>query len=262
MRSAVAWLGAHLPHGWRDFWIQFAVFWTFNLAYEASRTLADANRALALANGRRVMSAEQLVGIFWEPDVQGWVLHSAPAMVLSVANWTYFNCQFTISFAVMLWVYLRRNHAFYFARNTILFADFIGLIGYMSLPTAPPRMYPGFVDTLDSEAVSMHSGMVSMFANPYAAMPSLHTAYALVIGVTAALVCRRLVFRIAWCLYPALVVFSIVATGNHFLMDAIAGAAVAGFAVMLSLAVVRGTLPRRGRAPRGFLVPEAASPVH
>src|SRR5947209_4599648 len=146
-RSVWSRLGGLLPHGWRDFWVQFAVFWTFNIGYEASRGLSDGARTEAFENARRVMNAQRALGIFWERGIQHWAIR-APGIVMDVANWTYFNCQFTISFAFMLWIYLRRNHAFYFVRNIILFADFIGLVGYLTIPTAPPRMFPqlGFQD--------------------------------------------------------------------------------------------------------------------
>jgi membrane-associated phospholipid phosphatase len=257
---AVRRVGALLPHGWRDFWLQFAIFWTYNAGYEISRGFADGARDEAFVNARRVIAAQRDLGIFWELDVQRWAM-DAPGIVLDVANWTYFNCQFSISFGLMVWIYLRRNHAFYFVRNTILFADFIGLTGYLTVPTAPPRMFPelGFVDTLDQIAVNHDTGFIAALANPYAAMPSLHTAYALILGTAAVLVCRSWPARIAWSLYPGLVLFSIVATGNHFLLDAVAGAFVALFAALLSLAVARGILPRVGRAPRGPLTPRVAA---
>lgn len=248
-----------LPHGWRDFWIQFLVFWAFNLSYEASRGISDGARLEALANGQRVMDVERPLGMFWELDLQRWVL-DAPGFFESVANWTYFNCQFTISFGFLLWVYFRRNYAFYFARNVIICADFIGLVGYLTVPTAPPRMFPevGFIDTLNGEAVSHQTGIIATFANPYAAMPSLHTAYALTVGITGVLVCRSLAAKLVWAFYPSLVVYSIIATGNHFVLDAVAGAVVAGFALLGSLAISRGRLPALGRPPVGFLVPRTA----
>ncbi len=251
-----------LPHGWRDFWLQFAVFWTFNLAYEATRGVVDGSRDEAFANARRVIEVQRDLGILWELDVQRWA-YDAPGIVMDVANWTYFNCQFTISFALLLWIYLRRNHAFYFVRNTILFADFIAVIGYVGLPTAPPRMFPelGFVDSLLDTSVNHESWLIRALANPYAAMPSLHTAYALILGTAAVLVCRRAAVRVLWALYPGLVLFSIVATANHFLLDAVAGAVVALFAGLLSLAVARGVTPRRHRAPRGPLTPRLAAPA-
>ena len=253
-------IGALLPHGPRDFWLQFAVFWTYNLAYELTRGLVDGSREEAFATGRRVMEAQRDLGILWELDVQRWA-YDAPAVVMDVANLTYFNCQFTISFSLLLWIYVRRNHAFYFIRNTIMFANFIGLIGYVAFPTAPPRMYPevGFVDSLLDASVNHESWLIRTLSNPYAAMPSLHTAYALILGTAAVLVTRHLVIRLIWAGYPALVLFSIVATANHFILDAVAGAVVALFATLLSVAVARGVAPRRGRAPRGPLTPRLAA---
>ena len=256
MRAIVDRLGGYLPHGWRDFWLQFLVFWTFNLSYEASRGLSDGARKAAFANGDAVMDAERRLGIFVELDLQHWVLQ-APGFFEELANITYFNCQFTISFGFLLWVYFRRNHAFYFARNVIICADFIGLIGYLYLPTAPPRFYPseGFIDTLHGAVVSHDTGIIAKFANDYAAMPSLHTAYALTIGTTGVLVCHSALAKTWWTIYPAIVVYSIVATGNHFVLDAIAGAAVAFFALLFSLCIARGVVPQLGREPVGFLVP-------
>ena len=102
--------------------------------------------------------------------------------------------------------------------------------------------------------VSHQTGIIATFANPYAAMPSLHTAYALTIGTTGVLVCRSLLAKVLWTFYPALVVYSIVATGNHFVLDAVAGAGVAGYALLGSLAIARGrtpqTRPRAGRVPQ------------
>ncbi len=259
MRRPVDRIARFLPHGWRDFWVQFLVFWAFNLSYEGSRGLSDGARLEAFANGRRVIDVERQLGMYFELDLQAWVLDS-PSILLDIANWTYFNCQFTISFGFLLWVYFRRNYAFYFARNVIICADFIGLAGYLTIPTAPPRFYPelGYIDTLLGEAVSHQTGIIATFANPYAAMPSLHTAYALTIGTTGVLVCRSLLAKLIWAVYPALVLYSIVATGNHFVLDAVAGAGVAGLALLGALAIARGQTPRRDRAPVGFLVPRAA----
>ena len=154
----------------------------------------------------------------------------------AVANWTYFNCQFTISFGFLFWVYLRRNHAFPLVRNVFIAANAIGLACYTLYPAAPPRMLGslGFVDTLNETAVNHHSGLIASLANPYAAMPSLHTAYALIVGTSAVMLVRTRVLRVLWAFYPALVVFSIVATANHFFLDAAGGA---GVAMLAALAV-------------------------
>src|SRR5439155_18206559 len=104
--------------------------------------------------------------------------------------------------------------------------NLIGLVGYVLLPTMPPRMYAnfGFVDTLAQFGGLNHgSGFVELAANPYAAMPSLHSADAFIVGASLALVCRRWWSRTLWLLWPAWVWFAVMATGNHFWLDCVAG---------------------------------------
>src|SRR5262249_53793619 len=153
--------------------------------------------------------------------------------------------------AFVLWVYLRRNEAYARLRNTIIAIDVVGVIGYLLYPTAPPRMLSnlGFVDTLDQTGVNHHSGLIAALANPYAAMPILHTSYAVTLGVRGALLARRPWRRGPWACCPALVGFSFVATANHFVLDAIAGAGAAAVAATLTLAVERLRLRTPERAP-------------
>ena len=183
-------IGRFLPKGWPDFLLQLAIFATFDIAYEWSRSLATGQRTVAFVHARDIVRWERDLGIFHELDVQRWAAH-APGIVDKAANWTYFNCQFTVSISFLLWVYARRNDSYYFIRNVVMAADFIGVIGYISFPAAPPRMLPdlGFVDTL---AQTYKSTAVATLANPYAAMPSLHTAYALLVGTSGVLLTRRL----------------------------------------------------------------------
>ncbi len=244
LRRAVDRVGGLLPHGWRDFWLQFAIFWSFYVAYEGSRTLAEGDRYIAMRNALDVRRAQDLLGINWERAIQNWALNG-PDIVMAVANWTYFNCQFTITYALLLFIYFRRNHAFYFIRNALLLTSWAGLVGYILLPTAPPRMLGGlgFVDTLQQTAVNHESSLISFFSNPYAAMPSLHTAYAVIIGCAGVLVFANPLVRGLWVGYPALVVFSIVATANHWLLDAAVGAFVALFALLFAFAANRGRIP-------------------
>ena len=230
-------VGRWLPRGWAHFGLQLLVFGVFDLAYEISRGLATGRRPVALRHGEDIVSAERRLGIFWELDVQRWA-RSAPGIVMDVANWTYFNCQFTITFAFFVWVYARRNKTWPLLRNTFLTTLLLGVIGYLTYPAAPPRLLPtdyGFVDTLAATALSQQSEAVARLANPYAAMPSLHTATALLVGATGVLICGSLAAKVVWALYPGLVVFSIVATANHYLLDAVAGAGVLLLALSLNV---------------------------
>ncbi len=251
VRRAVDRIGTHMPRGWRDFWLQFAVFWSFYVAYEGSRTLASGDRYVAIRNALDVRRAQEILGINIERAVQDWAI-TGPDLIMAVANWTYFNCQFTITYALLLFIYFRRNHAFYFIRNALLSVSFAGLIGYIMLPTAPPRMFGGlgFIDTLQQTSVNHQSSIIAFFSNPYAAMPSLHTAYALIIGTAGVLVFRNRLLRLFWMLYPGLVVFSIVATANHWILDAAVGAFAALFSLLIAFAASRGRIPGPSSLPQ------------
>jgi len=233
--ALLARIGAYLPRGWSDLGRQLAIFAIFDLFYELSRILATGDRATAIGHANDVISAERSLGLYTELDVQRWAL-SAPGFVETIANWTYFNAQFTISFGFLFWVYLKRNEAYAVVRNTLMAAMALGLVGYVLYPTAPPRMLSelGFVDTLNATSVNHSSSVIESLSNPYAAMPSMHTAFALIVGFSAVMLVRNRALKVIWAIYPALVIFSIVATANHFFLDAAGGA---GAAIVAALAV-------------------------
>jgi uncharacterized protein (TIRG00374 family) len=237
--SLVTRVGRLLPRGWADLAKQLTLFALLDLAYELSRVIAAGDRGVALRHAHDIVSTERSLGLFHELSVQHFA--ASYGIVQSIANWTYFNCQFTISFGFLFWVYLRRNEAFPLVRNVFVAANTIGLVVYSLYPAAPPRMLSGlgFVDSLNETSVNHNSGLIASLSNPYAAMPSLHTAYALIVGVSAVLLVRRRWLRVAWAFYPALVVFSIVATANHFFLDAAGGAGVAAVATVAILAAHR-----------------------
>ena len=186
------------------------------------------------------MDAEQSLGIYQELAVQRWAL-DAPGFVMEVAKFTYFQCQFTITFGFVLWVYVLRHYAYTLLRNALFTTFMLALPGYILYPTAPPRMLPdeGFVDPLQTAALNQSGFLVTLFGNPYAAMPSLHTATAILVGSTGVLVTRHLLVRLMWAFYPALVVFSIVATANHFFLDAIAGVGILAVALTIVITLHR-----------------------
>ncbi len=226
-----------LPRGWADFGRQLAIWFGFLAAYQLARGLADRNPPRAFQNGLHVIGIEQNAHALIELTLQRVV--DGSQLLATLASWTYWNSEFTVVGLALLWVYLRRNDAFVNFRNSILLANVLGLIGYIALPTAPPRMFPdfGFVDTLSNFSGLNHgSGLVEVVANPYAAMPSLHAADALIVGVVLFTVCRRRLWKALWLLWPGWVWFSVMATGNHFWLDVLGGIVVASIA----LAVVYG----------------------
>jgi hypothetical protein len=220
-----------LPRGWLDLLWQLSLWFGFLLAYQLARGIADRNPGKAFENALTVIDLEQRGDALFELTLQQWI-HSSQ-LLTTLTSWTYWMSQFTVVGLTLLWVYLRRNDAFLRFRNTIMLANVIGLAGYALLPTAPPRMFPGFgfVDTLAQFGTVNHgSGLVELASNPYAAMPSLHAADALIVGIVLATVVRRRVFKFLWLLWPAWVWFTVMATANHFWLDIVAGIVVAGVA--------------------------------
>jgi membrane-associated phospholipid phosphatase len=225
---------------------QILIWFGFLLAYQAARGIADRNPATAFDNGLRVIGVEKHLHGLVELSFQRFV--DSSGFLVNVASWTYWNSEFTVVGLALLWVYLRRHETFLRFRNTILLANVIGLVGYVVLPTAPPRMFPdlGFDDTLSQFASLNHgSGLVAFVANPYAAMPSLHAADALIVGIILAGVCRNWFAKAIWVVWPGWVWFSVMATGNHFWLDVVAGV----FVALLSLAAVYGRDLRRRARP-------------
>ena len=217
----------HLPRGWGDLGRQLLIWFGFAILYQLARGLADRNPAKAFSNGYHVVDIE--TGVFhrlYELTLQQFV--DQRHILETAVSWTYWNSEFTVVGLAVLWVYLRRHDAFVGFRNSILFANVIGLAGYVLVPTAPPRLLGvGFVDT-------HRDGLVSLAANPYAAMPSLHSADALIVGVILFSVCRRWWVKAFWAVWPAWVWFAVMATGNHFWLDCVAGIVVA----LISMTVI------------------------
>lgn len=247
MLSALLWplrrIGALLPDGWGGLARQVAIFVPFDIAYELSRAFAQGGEKTALQHARDVVHAEKVLGIYHEHALQDWAL-DAPDFVMEVAKFTYFQCQFSITFGFVIWVYIWRHEAYTLLRNCLFATFMLAVPGYIFYPTAPPRLLKSedFIDPLAAATLNQQGTLVKLFGNPYAAMPSLHTATALLVGITGVLVTRHLIARTVWALYPALVVFSIVSTANHFFLDAIAGAGVLLVAVTLVVSLHR----RRG----------------
>jgi len=227
--EAVSTIGRrYLPRGWGDLGRQVAIWFGFLLLYQVARGIADRNPARAFENGLSVIQLERQVSNLFELTLQQFV--STSQVLTQAVSWTYWLSQFTVVGLALLWVYLRRNDAFYRFRNWILLANVIGLVGYVVVPTAPPRLFPsfGFADTLQQFGALNHgSGLIELAANPYAAMPSLHSADALIVGVSLALIAKAWWAKALWLLWPAWVWFTVMATANHFWLDIAAGVAVA-----------------------------------
>jgi membrane-associated phospholipid phosphatase len=222
--------------------MQVAVWFGFYGVYQAARGAADRGVGEAFWNGTLVIEAERRLQAFVEPAVQDFVERSN--VLVAMTTFTYWLSQFAVVGISLLWVYFRHHERFADFRNWLIGANLVGLLGYVLMPTAPPRMFPewGFSDTLAEYAsVSHDSGLIAFASNPYAAMPSLHAMDALIVGIVMASVCRRRVARILWLAWPVWVTFAVMGTGNHYWLDCVAGF---GVALLVAVVLFRGRLRR------------------
>lgn len=243
MSRAFAAVTAKLPQGWSDLGRQMGILVAVDIAYETVRGLADGERAVALAHGQQIIELERSTGTLFEPALQAFFL---PAhWLIDFANQVYLNSQFSITLAFLVWLYLFRNESYYFVRNMFVVAMGLALVGYTLYPTAPPRMLTeyGFVDTItDFSNVNHDSALAKIFINPYAAVPSMHCAFALMVGMTGARLARWRPVKVFWACWPLLVAWVVIVTGNHYWIDA-----VLGWGVAMAAALVASQLLARAR---------------
>jgi hypothetical protein len=232
--------GRWLPNGWLDALRQLALFAGAYYAYRLVRGFVDGQAGLAFENARDLVHFERTIGLFFEPGLQAWA--RGQDWILTGANWMYVNSHFVVTTTFLIWLYLARNQAYYFVRNMFMVAMSLALMGYLAYPTAPPRFLPewGFTDSVASLVGESAESSANVLYNPFAAVPSMHVAFALMIAVPAVALVRNRLIKGLWAMYPLLVTFVVVVTANHFWIDAALGALVAAVsAVAASAALAR-----------------------
>jgi hypothetical protein len=220
------------------------------VAYEATRGLIAGSGRVASEHAQNVASLERELHVFLEPNVQ----HAARAVpgLMGLLGAAYLTLHLSVTAALLLWLHQRRPDVYARIRTTLFIASAIALAVFVSFPTAPPRLAAiGLADTVSSRHIDLNKGLISALYNPFAAVPSLHMGYALVVGATLARHARARLLRVAGAAYPLLVLLVIVATGNHFLVDAAAGTFVVAVAYLLALTVLQPQAARPGARLRG-----------
>lgn len=202
-------------------------------AYLAVRrsVLTPHGRARARRNAERISELERRLGLAVEPALQEAALR-APRLVHAL-NAGYAVLNVSLSVGWLLRLYARRDAGFQRERRAAVAAFTGALPVFLLLPTAPPRTLDGFVDTLAAGGVDIEHPFLVRFYNPIAAMPSHHLAFAVVTGTGLARRTRG-VQRAGWAAYAPLVALVVVATGNHFVLDVLAGAALGAVARRLT----------------------------
>ena len=232
-------VGLRLPHGAHDAMRQLLLFGGAYVLYQIVRGLVDGQVSTAFSHARSIVGLERGLHLFFEPSVQAWT--AGQAWLIHGADFAYVNAHFAITLAFLIWLYFWRNEAFYFVRNMFMVAMVLALVLYVVFPTAPPRFLPewGFTDTVTDFFGQQASHSASVLYNPYAAMPSMHVAFALMVGVSGARLVRWRAARLLWSVYPLLVTFVVIVTANHFWLDAAVGALVAAVSGYVSAMLAR-----------------------
>jgi hypothetical protein len=144
-------------------------------------------------------------------------------------NWIYFWGHMPLVIAFAVWLYARRRRTYKLVRNAFLASGAIGVVLYWLFPVAPPRLIPfgGFVDTMAVfDRMGYNAQETQAFVNPFAAVPSLHFGWSMLIALAVACVGRRPWHWAVGVAWPVAMFFAVVLTGNHFILDTVAGAVV------------------------------------
>ncbi len=206
--------------------------------YEGARGLVVGHRGAAESHASDLIGLERHLHLFLEPRVQH-TARSIPCLI-SVLDASYLTLHLTVTIAVLIWLHRRRPGRFPYFRTALLIASGLSVIGYLAFPTAPPRLaLDGIADTVSAGHLSLNHGLVSSLYNPYAAVPSMHIGYAVILATAVVTEAKSRFLKLAAATYPFYVLLVIVATGNHFLFDAVAGALVAAIALSLAARTLR-----------------------
>jgi hypothetical protein len=234
---------------WKELLVIIWLYWVYDLV----NNLTTVREKLAIKNGSAVLDLEERLHIAPERALNLWLSHQDTlGLVLS----DFYNVvHLDLTLVVICWLWWKAPPNYRLLRNTLVLANVIGFAVFMLYPVAPPRMLPGFVDTIvETHAwFSSHSeGTLAKAANQFAAMPSLHVAWAVWVTVAVWTNTRLRLVRAVAVAHPVITLVAIIATANHYLLDAVAG--LATFGVCYALATLWAD--RRRRASGQAAAPE------
>jgi hypothetical protein len=243
----------------KTWWREILLIGVLYGAYEVSRGFSDVDVPSALKNGREILHLERVWHLAPERVLNAALEHATVFAV--IASYFYSLMHYLVTPAVLVWMYRKHRENYSSARTALAISTGLGLVGYLLLPTAPPRMISdsGLRDTLaDTQQWGWWGGEGSVprglgaLTNQFAAMPSLHVGWAIWCGVLIAMYAQRRWVKILGISYPIATTVVVMATGNHYLLDAVAGAVIMGAGALLAVA-----LRHSGRPPAPFTAADA-----
>ncbi|HUS81932.1 MAG TPA: phosphatase PAP2 family protein [Dehalococcoidia bacterium] len=217
----------------RHFLVEAALLVGLMIIYWLIRGAIPERTAAAFARADQIIHLERRLGFFWESGWQEQILGNR--LLVDVANGVYLYGHLPILILAGIWIYMQNRERYHTYRNALLISACLGLFFYGLFPVAPPRLMPqfGFVDTIAMFDNASNEMQPSFIVNHYAAVPSYHFGWALLIGIALIDISRNLWVRTFAVLFPTLMFFSIVLTANHFIFDAVVG----GLLVLLAIVV-------------------------
>lgn len=205
--------------------------------YYIVRGITAGDEAAAVANARRIIDLQQALGMYWEPAIQDALLGHRWLIILS--NWVYIWWHWPVIIVVAVWLFLARPAAYRLYRDAFLISGAVALVFFATMPVAPPRLSdPDILDTISEYSAVYRSYESPRFVNLYAAFPSLHLGWNVLVSLAVFTNARHPFLRAAAVMSPCTLLFAIVVTGNHFIIDAAAGTALA-FAALLAAGAAR-----------------------
>ena len=205
------------------------------LLYFAVRGVTEGSEAVAVAHASQLLRFEGWLGLDIEAWAQGLILeHHA---LVTVANWVYIWGHWPVIAVTLLVLYRHQRNSYLLLTRAMFASGAIGLVVFAAYPVAPPRLMPGglWIDTVTELSTSYRVLQPPSLVNKYAALPSLHVGWNLLVGIAVYRATTARPLRVAAVVLPVLMVLAVVLTGNHYVVDAVLGAAVA----MVGLAISR-----------------------
>jgi hypothetical protein len=238
------------PRGPR-LWFEILLIGASYELYSLIRNSVPEQRAIALRHAEWLWSLEHRLGLAVEHGINHGV-NSVTWLIVGM-NYYYATLHFAITIGVLVWLYVRHPGRYGPARLVLFTTTWLALVGFWLFPLAPPRLMvgEGFIDTVRVHDTwgSMSQGSMSEVSNQYAAMPSMHIGWSLWCGITLVTLARPLWARIAGALYPVFTFTVIIATGNHFWLDAVGGALCLALGYTLAYAMYGRWVYRLPRVP-------------
>lgn len=209
----------------RSAWRELLVVLAVTGIYFLTRGLVHGRTSDALAHAKEILSLERGLHLDPEQVIQQFALPHG--WLLQVANLFYLVGHLPVLIAVALWLFWAHPTAYRVFRDAFGISALLGLVIYVAYPVAPPRFLPGFVDSLKLTGLGLDGSAVGLLYNPYAAMPSLHVGWSLLAGVALLVCARSWWLKAAGVALPVLMTLTVLVTANHYLLDVLAGVAVA-----------------------------------